>query len=209
MRGCQNAKRAWGAGAGGPISPSCPTPPMPRVVPSPRLLVSPFPFPALGCASLLHLAPLPPHWTVLVPLHSRPSRAPDPGWVTSACVGSVQFLFSGRGWVAASGLTWPPMLTSKNTTGLTGLEFATAMAPTRKQKVGQGSDPEVKRSEAPSSGDPTTVRAAVCLLHRRRRRPGRARPLSVLPRPNWWPGRKGLQGFPKLGLRDCCKLLIC
>lgn len=32
-------------------------------------------------------------------------------------------------------LTWPPMLTSKNTTGLTGLEFATAMAATRKQKT--------------------------------------------------------------------------
>lgn len=43
-------------------------------------------------------------------------------------------------------LTWPPMLTSKNTTGLTGLEFATAMAPTRKQK---------QESEVPANLTPT------------------------------------------------------
>lgn len=50
--------------------------------------------------------------------------------------------YSAQGWVFLD-LTWPPMLTSKNTTGLTGLEFATAMAATRKQK-----------SRAPSSDEP-------------------------------------------------------
>lgn len=47
----------------------------------------------------------------------------------------MHFPFGG-GLGGCQDLTWPPMLTSKNTTGLTGLEFATAMAPTRKQKSG-------------------------------------------------------------------------
>lgn len=47
----------------------------------------------------------------------------------------MQFPF-GAGLGGFLDLTWPPMLTSKNTTGLTGLEFATAMALTRKQKPG-------------------------------------------------------------------------
>lgn len=40
------------------------------------------------------------------------------------------------------------MLTSKNTTGLTGLEFATAMAPTRKQKSGAWDSGEPKALSA-------------------------------------------------------------